>query len=428
MQIHKTESITIDQAKQTILQTMQLYFAKDRNGNYRFDRRRARPLCLMGPAGIGKTEIVRQAAEERGVAFLSYAVTHHTRQSLIGLPKLNEREIAGKSVFVTEYTMSEIIAEIHRVMAQTGKQEGILFLDEFNCISESLYPVMLQVMQDKTLGPHPIPEGWMLVLAGNTTEYHQCTMEMDAVTADRVRMLWIEPDFAVWKEYMEPRGGHPVVLSYLRTHKEHFYLKRVGFWKKGLITPRAWEDLSAMLCRMEKKGFSVDLSVIGQYLHDAEVARSFFSYYRQYETLFASGLVEGILNGNDAAGKNLSQKPFAEQWSLISAVLDELRVMAEERLESQQTARKQFEQKLRNSLALFLENLQTDAQLQYLFHELSADGSIIKEALFCDVPEMKELFSRISCSFADETEQILQELWEEKKELRKKRKKQNKAG
>ena len=181
MQIQKTESITIDQAKQTILQTMQLYFAKDRNGNYRFDRRRARPLCLMGPVGIGKTEIVRQAAEERGVAFLSYAVTHHTRQSLIGLPKLNEREIAGKTVYVTEYTMGEIIAEIHRVMAQTGKQEGILFLDEFNCISESLYPVMLQVMQDKTIGPHPIPEGWMLVLAGNTTKYHQSTMEMDAV-------------------------------------------------------------------------------------------------------------------------------------------------------------------------------------------------------------------------------------------------------
>ncbi len=50
--------------------------------------------------------------------------------------------------------------------ARGGKKEGILFLDEFNCESETARPIMLQLLQSKTFGPHTIPDGWMLVLAG----------------------------------------------------------------------------------------------------------------------------------------------------------------------------------------------------------------------------------------------------------------------
>ncbi|MCI8399187.1 MAG: hypothetical protein HFF90_07285 [Oscillibacter sp.] len=53
------ETVTIAQAKDTILQAAAVYFARDQRGNYTLQRRRARPICLMGPAGIGKTEIVR---------------------------------------------------------------------------------------------------------------------------------------------------------------------------------------------------------------------------------------------------------------------------------------------------------------------------------------------------------------------------------
>ena len=64
MKAQVVEQVTVAQAKTAIAQTAALYFAKDANGRYRIDRRRARPVCLMGPAGIGKTEVVRQVAEE----------------------------------------------------------------------------------------------------------------------------------------------------------------------------------------------------------------------------------------------------------------------------------------------------------------------------------------------------------------------------
>ena len=58
---------------------------------------------------------------------------------------------------MSEYTMSEIIASVYEMMEKSGKKEGILFLDEINCVSETLAPSMLQFLQYKTFGKTPDP-------------------------------------------------------------------------------------------------------------------------------------------------------------------------------------------------------------------------------------------------------------------------------
>lgn len=45
--------------------------------------------------------------------------------------------------------MSEIISSVYELMENTGIQNGILFLDEINCVSETLTPIMLQFLQYK---------------------------------------------------------------------------------------------------------------------------------------------------------------------------------------------------------------------------------------------------------------------------------------
>ena len=326
MKLQVTETVTIAQAKTALLQTAELYFSRDREGRYRMDRSRARPVCLMGPAGVGKTEIVRQVAEEQGLAFLSYSVTHHTRQSAIGLPRLIQREIEGRQVSMTEYTMSEIIAEVYRVMGESGKREGILFLDEFNCASETLRPIMLQLLQQKTLGPHAIPEGWMLVLAGNPTEYNAAATALDAVTADRMRLLHLRPDYPVWREYMVGRGVHPVVLSYLDDHKNQFYVFEKGADGTALVTARGWEDLSVLLKMMEEREFPVDLTFIAQFLQSAQCAREFYTYYRQYAALIASGIAGEILNAEPTEEliARVDALSFSERWALTGVLLQSL--------------------------------------------------------------------------------------------------------
>ena len=140
--------MNIQEAKETIEKALRAYFARDEAGNLLVPIRQQRPILLIGPPGIGKTAIMEQIAEECGVGLVAYTMTHHTRQSAMGLPEICTREIEGKTVHTTEYTMSEIIASIYDCMEQTGKKRGILFLDEINCVSETLSPVMLQLLQD----------------------------------------------------------------------------------------------------------------------------------------------------------------------------------------------------------------------------------------------------------------------------------------
>ncbi|MFR3273343.1 MAG: AAA family ATPase [Slackia sp.] len=102
--------------------------AKDDNGSYLIPIERQRPLFLLGAPGLGKTAIMEQVAQEMGIGLVSYSMTHHTRQSALGLPYIAERTFEGRSFSVSEYTMSEIIASIYESMGRTGRKEGILFL------------------------------------------------------------------------------------------------------------------------------------------------------------------------------------------------------------------------------------------------------------------------------------------------------------
>ena len=43
-------------------------------------------MIFWGPPGVGKTQIMEQISQECQVGLVAYTITHHTRQSAIGLP------------------------------------------------------------------------------------------------------------------------------------------------------------------------------------------------------------------------------------------------------------------------------------------------------------------------------------------------------
>ena len=112
--------MNIKQAKEELKHMIRAYLAKDASGEYKIPRIRQRPALLIGPPGIGKTQIMEQIARECQIGLVSYTITHHTRQSAVGLPFIRERTFQGKTYSVTEYTMSEIIASVYETMERTA--------------------------------------------------------------------------------------------------------------------------------------------------------------------------------------------------------------------------------------------------------------------------------------------------------------------
>lgn len=316
--------MNIKEAKEQIKNAMKAYFTKNKYGGYVIPIEKQRPVFLMGPPGIGKTAIMEQIASELGVGLVSYSMTHHTRQSALGLPFIVKKEYAGEVYDVSEYTMSEIIASVYDTISETGYKEGILFLDEINCVSETLAPSMLQFLQYKIFGRHHVPDGWIVVTAGNPPEYNNSVREFDIVTWDRLKRIDIEPNFDVWKEYAYKIGVHASILSYLEIKKADFYKIETTVDGKSFVTARGWSDLSDMIQLYELHNIPVNENLVKQYIQNAKIAKDFAIYYDLFNKYKADYQIEAILAGKatEELVNRAKNARFDERLSLLSLLVD----------------------------------------------------------------------------------------------------------
>lgn len=316
--------MNIKEAKEQIKNAVTAYFTKDGFGGYAIPIEKQRPVFLMGPPGIGKTAIMEQIAAELGVGLISYSMTHHTRQSALGLPFIVQKNYGGREYDVSEYTMSEIIASVYDMMEETGLREGILFLDEINCVSETLAPSMLQFLQYKIFGRHRVPDGWIVVTAGNPPEYNNSVREFDIVTWDRLKRIDVEPDFGVWKEYAYLSNVHPAIISYLDVKHSDFYKIESTVDGKSFVTARGWSDLSDMIKLYEKHGLKVDNALVSQYLQNKKIARDFAVYYDLYMKYKSDYQIGEILSGkaSEEIKRRAKAAKFDERLALLSLILD----------------------------------------------------------------------------------------------------------
>lgn len=334
--------MNIQEAKEQIEKAVKIYLKKDQFGNYRIPTPRQRPVFLLGAPGIGKTAIMEQIAQEMDIALVSYSMTHHTRQSALGLPFISHKKYQGTEFDVSEYTMSEIIASVYEMMEKSGKQEGILFLDEINCVSETLAPSMLQFLQYKTFGKHQVPRGWVVATAGNPPQFNRSVREFDVVTMDRLKVLEVEADYDTWRKYAVNRGIHGSILTYLDIKKNDFYVIENTVDGKTYVTARGWEDLSETIYLYEESGFAVDETLIGQYIRNKRIYREFAAYYDLYQKYKKDYRVHQILSGqaDDEIRNRAKNAGFDERLSLIGLLLDAIQIEIRENVEQEDALRK----------------------------------------------------------------------------------------
>lgn len=415
-------TVTVNEAKQQLRLAIQQYLQKDEQGRYRFDRRHARPVCLMGPAGVGKTELVEQVAREEDLAFLSYSITHHTRQSLLGLPTITRRQENGRELTATEYTVSELFDAMEREMVRTGKQEGVLFLDEFNSASPTIQPVLLQLLQSKQLGTHIMPEGWMVVAAGNPVRYNSSASSLDAVTADRMRMLWLQPSFAEWVQYMNRKGGHPMVVAYLTQKEEHFFCSEKQDGVPLVVTPRAWDDLSQLLQFYESRGEKVTNAAIAQVIQHPKIVREFGAFYRKHGQAAIRQTIQTLLRQEMPPMEQLEGLPPKEQWALSAALLETCHKLFRTAAEQEQEANQIYDL-LKKACAeedpmRYLQSVQdemTEPQLKLLEryltdHASDLRGRQLKQLFAREVVDRRDAALQKASGFLERCIQLLQQL------------------
>lgn len=312
---------SVNEAKEEIKNSIDIYMQKDGAGNYIIQENKKNPFYLIGAPGIGKTEIVGQIARELGIGFISTSLTHHTRNSILGLPVIIDNNY-GKA---TEYTMPDILSQVEKKY-DAGEKEGILLIDEFASMSEALVAPMLAFLQNRCIGTHFLPEGWVMVLCSNPPEYNETARVFDAAVMDRVRvmnLIYSKEDFMA---YAKERAFHPAIIGFIQSNSSRAYLCEQEENEQVIVTTRGWENLSDCLYGYERTGKKITSRLIYQFIKSKRIANEFLHYYILYSSLLTSADVDKILNGCNTEKylEMIGRKNFEDKWQFAEVLLSSL--------------------------------------------------------------------------------------------------------
>lgn len=215
------ETVTLSQAKDLIKQLA----AKE-------------SLLLLSAPGVGKSDIVRQAAEEAGLPVRSLLGTQIAPEDVSGIPRI----IGERSVFCPP-----------RILLPEKPEPFCLFLDEFPAASPDVQKALYALLLERRLGEHQLPEGTWVVAAGNRQEDRALVRQMSSALVNRTFLLHIRADVKEWLMWANRNGVRPEIISFIVFMPEAL-MRPVPNSPVPFSTPRAWASLSQALDLTETNG------------------------------------------------------------------------------------------------------------------------------------------------------------------------------
>ncbi|MBD2612661.1 MoxR family ATPase [Nostoc punctiforme FACHB-252] len=182
---------------------------------------------IWGSAGIGKSSIVKQIAQEYEIEFTDVRLSQLAPTDLRGLP-VAENEIS--KWYPPEF------------LPRSGK--GILFLDELNMAPPAMQGVAQQLILDRKVGSYVVPSDWFVWAAGNRKEDRAAVFDMPAPLANRFLHLEVQADFDSFKAYALEKGIHEQIIAFISFRPT--LLHKIDPQQPAWPSPRSWEMASAL--------------------------------------------------------------------------------------------------------------------------------------------------------------------------------------
>lgn len=186
------------------------------------------PLFLWGPPGIGKSQVVNQAAAGMAVEVRDIRAILLDPVDLRGLPKINGD---GTVKWCTP-----------SFLPKDG--EGILFLDELNAAPPLVQASCYQLVLDRRLGEYELPDGWMIIAAGNRESDRAVTHRMPSALANRFTHIDFTVDLEDWAAWAVDSNIAPEVISFIRFRPNLLHSFDPSGNEKAFPSPRSWEFVS----------------------------------------------------------------------------------------------------------------------------------------------------------------------------------------
>jgi hypothetical protein len=201
-------------------------------------------LLLLSSPGVGKSDIVRQAAAEAGLECRALLGTQIAPEDVSGVPRL----IRERAVFCPP-----------RVVLPEDERPFCLFLDELPASPPDVQKAFYSLLLERRLGEFRLPRGSWVVAAGNRAEDQALTRTLSTALLNRVFVVPIRAEVPGWLRWAEQAGVRPEIRAFIH-YVPQALCRPAPREPVPFSTPRAWALLSRDL----------DLAVQAGHLSDTE--------------------------------------------------------------------------------------------------------------------------------------------------------------
>lgn len=193
-------------------------------------------VMIEGAHGIGKSSVMQQWAEQKGIGFKVIDLSLIEPVDLTGLPY-----ITGEGI--TRYAKSELLP------TDQDPACGILVFEELNRCPAATRNPTLQLLTSGKLNSYALPKGWIIACCINPSNDQYDVDELCPALLDRFLKVKLVKDYGVWKHWAQGVGVDNRVLGFIDQNRVRF----------NACTPRTWNRISNLI--KGKKG--VDVATMG---------------------------------------------------------------------------------------------------------------------------------------------------------------------
>src|SRR5262245_29371350 len=185
-------------------------------------------FLLLSAPGMGKSEMVYEAAREAGLPCRSLLGTQIAPEDVSGVPRI----VGERSVFCPP-----------RVLLPEEPRPFCLFLDELPACAPDVQKAFYALLLERRLGEHALPPATWVVAAGNRAADRALVRSLSSALVNRVVILQVRVDFAEWLAWASASKVRAEIQGFIAFMPESL-MRAVPAEPLPFSTPRGWAFLS----------------------------------------------------------------------------------------------------------------------------------------------------------------------------------------
>jgi hypothetical protein len=263
----------------------------------RFTAKSGGNLLVFGQAGIGKTEIPEQVAEQLGMDLVYWNLSTQEAPDLVGLPIISEENGAP----VVKYASPQYMP-----IAERTPRPVMVLIDELDKAKPDLQNPLLEVLHSRTINGRKLNIG-CIVATGNLPEENAFSKPVSHALTNRCQIFQLKSDFNAWQDWAANAGLNALVVGFLSRNTDYLSRKPIEGDPTAYArcSPRSWSKAAKELDVAEENKMTdiefQSLIVAGRVgMEAATKFRVWLDHYRHIEPLIDALVKKGeVPNLND---------------------------------------------------------------------------------------------------------------------------------